>query len=114
MSKHLSDAFNDLLEIERVALIQGDFDKLSEILNQKSSFLKVISRSDEATLFDSLSRDVLNRNLALYDEALAGIRSIMKRMDSLRVSKSNLRYYTHNCEAQPLHNHKPMDLEKRA
>ena len=78
-----------LLESERTALLEGDFDRIADLMEEKSALLaelegKPLDAEEVAPL-----RDGLRRNQELFDHALAGLRNVAARLGDLnRVRKS--------------------------
>jgi hypothetical protein len=91
----------ELIEAERIALLAGDFDRISDIMEEKQG---LVDGLDDAALDgDALSsvRDGLRRNHALFDEALAGLRNVAARLGDLnRVRKSINTYDSHGRKRQ--------------
>ena len=84
-----------LLEEERAALLSGDLDGLADMHDRKAALLDQLGRFEEIQAEAGL-RDVqakLQRNQALLDSALAGIRSVARRLAMVRRVRQSLEYY---------------------
>jgi hypothetical protein len=79
----LTDRLQSLLESERDALLSGDFDRLSDLMQEKQSLANALAdRPLEAEEIAPL-RDGLRRNQELFDQAMAGIRNVAARLGDL-------------------------------
>jgi flagellar biosynthesis/type III secretory pathway chaperone len=79
----------DLIEAERNALLAGDFDRISDIMEEKQALVDDLDEgSVDSDALDTV-RDGLRRNHELFDEALSGLRNVAARLGDLnRVRKS--------------------------
>jgi flagellar biosynthesis/type III secretory pathway chaperone len=117
-----NDAFSDLitaldglLEEERAALLVGDLEKVSGLLERKEELIDALSRLDaaDAEALKSLNTK-LHRNQALLDKALEGIRSVAKRLSALRRVRRSLDTYDEKGERKAIDMDQTGTLEKRA
>ncbi|WP_299684798.1 flagellar biosynthesis protein FlgN [uncultured Tateyamaria sp.] len=84
-----------LLEEERAALLSGDLDSLGDMHSRKEALLDQLGRLDVAEADTGLQgvQAKLQRNQALLDSALAGIRSVARRLAMVRRVRQSLEYY---------------------
>ena len=106
---------NDVIPYGLVQSPRGDLDGLSRPLQRKEALI------DELNLIDSLTRETLNplhskveRNQALLDGALQGIRLVASRMAALRRDHGPVETYTQSGGKTTLDGVKASSLEKRA
>lgn len=85
---------DDLLDRERLALIQGDLSVIATILEEKEALLERLPELDGPARGNlaSLQGKAL-RNQALLDSALRGIRSVANRFATLRRIRKSLETY---------------------
>lgn len=78
-----------LLVAERTALLEGDFDRIAELMEEKATLVADLEgRALNAEAVAPL-RDGLRRNQELFDHALAGLRNVATRLGDLnRIRKS--------------------------
>lgn len=79
----------NLIEAERAALLAGDFDRISDIMEEKQALVDGLDGDSLGAEALDTVRDGLRRNHELFDEALAGLRNVAARLGDLnRVRKS--------------------------
>lgn len=88
------DALDDLLEAERAALLSGKIDEVGRLLTRKEALIDELSTLEGRALpeLQTLSNKV-KRNQDLLDHALEGIRTVARRLASLRRVRSALDTY---------------------
>lgn len=89
------DTMDALLEEERAALLSGDLDGLTEMLGRKEAVLEeiaLLSTSAPDTRLQDVQKKLV-RNQALLDSAMAGIRSVARRLAMVRRVRESLEYY---------------------
>lgn len=88
------DELDDLLDRERTALIAGDLDGLTRLHDHKAGLIDALSRFDakDADGLSDLNAKV-ERNQALLDSALDGIRSVARRLAAIRRVRQSLDTY---------------------
>lgn len=69
-----------LVELEHQALTQGEFEKLCDIYQEKQIFLSTVSLTSEDAEVLEVVRDKMKRNHILFNESLAGMRTVISRM----------------------------------
>jgi len=111
----LIDRLDDLLEMERRALLAGDLEEIGALLERKEQLidsinaLEIESDPDFAEL-----RNKLVRNHELLDGALAGIRAVAARMVTIRRARQSLETYDEYGERQTITGVVLRNIEKRA
>jgi flagellar biosynthesis/type III secretory pathway chaperone len=105
---------NDLLDQERQLLISGALDQVAALSSKKESLLDGVAQ-DVATVGDlDALRFKANQNRALFNAALAGLRSVVERLSELKRLQSGFDTYD---RAGKRLQHEPggaSKLEKRA
>ncbi|KPP83519.1 MAG: FlgN protein [Rhodobacteraceae bacterium HLUCCO07] len=88
------EALVALLEAERAALLAGDFERLIGMLDDKAALIDQLDAADDLTedMLHAL-RTRLERNQALLDSALAGIRGVAGRIGALHRMRRSLDTY---------------------
>ena len=109
------DALDDLLEMERSALLNGDFDTIARLLERKETLIEKLSLLDAAASqpLEMLS-DKIKRNQVLLDQALEGIRTVASRLAELRRIKSSLDTYDASGVRKTIEIAADISVEKRA
>ncbi|WP_323767706.1 flagellar protein FlgN [Antarctobacter sp.] len=103
-----------LLDAERTALLNGDFDRLSDLMEEKQALADVLAErpltaSDVAPL-----RDGLRRNQELFDQAMAGIRNVAARIGDLNRARRATDTYDAHGKRQTIDAPASKRLERRA
>ena len=106
---------DELLEEERSALLAGDLDRISVLLEEKESLIDALGRLDAAAEPDlqGLQAKVV-RNQALLDGALTGIRNVAARMAAFRKIRRSLETYDQSGRKQVIQGEVARQIEKRA
>jgi ligand-binding sensor domain-containing protein len=109
------DALDDLLDAERSALLQGDLEEVTRLHLRKERLIDELSRQhvQEETEFAVLQAKV-ERNQALLDSALDGVRSVARRLASIRRVRQSLDTYDSLGKKRSVDLRKGGTLEKRA
>jgi hypothetical protein len=108
-------ALDDLLDAERTALLKGDLEALSGMLESKEALIDAVNagvHTDIDTL-QQLNRKV-QRNQLLLDGALEGIRNVARRMAALRRIRSNMETYDSSGKKRNIDIDNDHSVEKRA
>ena len=111
----LIDQLDKLLESERQALLTGDLEKISVLLERKETLIdafNTLDTEDNGDL-DDLHRKVM-RNQVLLNGALEGIRKVAARMAEIRRVRSALDTYDKTGRKQVIDGHAQPRVEKRA
>jgi len=93
-AQSLIDALDDLLDAEREALLQGKLDEVSRLHSRKERLIDDLSRyefRDRDGIGDLRAK--VERNQALLDSALEGVRSVARRLAAIRRVRSSLDTY---------------------
>ncbi len=106
------DAFDDLLDRERAALLAGDFDTLSRLIDEKEHLLGTLSDASPDGL-DSLQTKAA-RNQELLNSALDGIRAVANRLEALREVRGTLNTYDRSGKRQSIEGLARPRIERRA
>lgn len=89
----LTNRLKSLLEAERKALLEGDFDRLADLLTEKQGLADDLENAPLRAEEVAPIRDGLRRNQELFDQALAGLRNVAARIGDLnRVRKATDTY----------------------
>lgn len=89
----LTEQLKSLIASEREALLTGDFDRLSDLLEEKQQLADALARRPLDSEDLQPLRDGLRRNQELFDQAMAGVRNVAARLGDLnRVRKATDTY----------------------
>lgn len=88
------DALDDLLDTEREAVLAGDLEKITRSLELKEALIDRLNKQDveDRVELESLNSKVV-RNQELLNTALAGIRSVSRRLAAMRRIRSSMDTY---------------------
>ncbi|MGR3322704.1 MAG: flagellar biosynthesis protein FlgN [Pseudooceanicola sp.] len=88
------DALDDLLNRERDALLSGQLDRLPDLLEDKERLIERLGRTEmaEESQLAALRRRA-ERNQALLDNAMRGIRAVAERLGTMRRLRQSLDTY---------------------
>lgn len=115
MRKSAPVKLNELLDQERQLLISGALDQVAALVPEKESLLDDVAREGAATVADlDIIKHKADQNRALFDAALAGLKSVVERLSELKRLQSG--FDTYDKAGQRLQ-HEPggaSKLEKRA
>lgn len=94
MAAKTLEALNDLLDVEREALLVGDLDRLVGLLKSKEALITELNGTPQSDL-DAVQKldGKVKRNQLLLDGALEGIRSVAERLAHLRETRGTLDTY---------------------
>lgn len=111
----LIDALDQLLDNERQALIQGNLEKISDLIAVKQSLFDQINALDVGgrNELEAVQKKV-TRNQALLSSALEGIRAVASRMADLRRVRSGLETYDRRGQKKNFDTQPNSSVEKRA
>lgn len=107
------DQLNELLDIERAALLSGDLAGLENIAQEKEALLDALHEGVAAKDLQAL-QDRLDRNRHLLTSATEAIRRVADRLREMRKLRQSLDTYTSNGSRQTLDFDGNSKLEKRA
>ncbi len=113
--KALIKSLEEVLDLERAALVQGDLDRLSSMVPEKE---KLIGAINDLQVLESEAlirvQQKAERNQALLNSALEGIRSVAQRMAELRRVRQGLETYDSAGQKHRFSATRSAQLEKRA
>jgi hypothetical protein len=92
--QQLIESLDKLLDEERKALVQGDLEKIGDLMTAKEKLIDEINALDmvaQGSLTDV--HEKVTRNQALLGSALEGIRAVANRMADLRRVRAGLETY---------------------
>ncbi|MEL7091356.1 MAG: flagellar biosynthesis protein FlgN [Pseudomonadota bacterium] len=109
-------ALDDLLEEERLSLLVGDLDTIHDMHQRKASLIDTLGQLDAAEAEANLRalNEKVERNQALLDSALAGIRSVARRLAMVRRVRQSLEYYDEDGSKTTVEIGVERQVEKRA
>lgn len=111
----LIDELDDLLDVEKKALIAGDMEKIGRLLPQKEVLFESLNAQNNLGKENlSLLQQKVMRNQTLLDSALEGIRAVATRMAELRRVRSGLETYDERGRKLHITIQKNLQVEKRA
>ena len=112
---HPVKELEDLLDRERGALIEGDFDEIERLLVRKSELIHAIGTDENVEAAElEIARKKISANRTLFDEALTGIRSVSARLEALRALRGGPVTYDVRGQSSRLDRIAPGRLEKRS
>ncbi|MBV1896408.1 MAG: flagellar export chaperone FlgN [Rhodobacteraceae bacterium] len=111
----LIDKLDELLDSEKKALVQGDIDRVGQLMPQKEYLVESLNAQDnlDRKNLARLHQKVM-RNQTLLDSALEGIRAVATRMSELRRVRSGLETYDERGRKQHFGDQRSTQVEKRA
>ncbi|AAV96686.1 flagellar protein FlgN [Ruegeria pomeroyi] len=111
----LITSLDELLELERGALVRGELDQLGRMTDEKERLVERINAAPELRR-DQLSplHQKVTRNQALLNSALEGIRAVANRMSELRRVRQGLETYDSAGQKHRFATPAKTRLEKRA
>lgn len=114
-SQTLIDALDRLLDRERQALLDGDLEKIGQLMPAKEDLVQQLNDL-QAHQTDDLAEvhEKVTRNQALLGSALDGIRAVSNRMADLRRVRSGLEIYDRSGQKTKFATSVPASVEKRA
>lgn len=112
---NLIKSLEEVLELERTALVQGDLDRLHHTAPEKE---KLIGAINDLEVLDSDElirlRKKVERNQALLNSAADGIRAVANRMAELRRVRQEFSTYGADGQRNGFAVRQHVKLEKRA
>jgi flagellar biosynthesis/type III secretory pathway chaperone len=109
------DALDDLLDEERLALLDGNLDLIGRMFERKESLIDALNDYGKAEI-DALSglNTKVQRNQELLGSALEGIQSVADRLATLRRVKGSLDTYDAQGRRKKIDMPTNGEVEKRA
>ncbi|WP_299147442.1 flagellar biosynthesis protein FlgN [uncultured Tateyamaria sp.] len=88
------DSLNDLLDTERAALLEGNLEDVSRLHLRKEGLINSLNVPDFSGGYEvGALQEKLRRNQLLLDAALDGVRSVTRRLASIRQVRQSLDTY---------------------
>lgn len=110
----LTDQLEALLQAERIALLDGDLDRIAELMDEKQELIDGIDQSGIPGEELVPLRDGLRRNQELFDQALAGIRNVATRLGDLQRLRRSMHTYDSSGNRTTIEAPQENKLERRA
>ncbi|MEP1962596.1 flagellar biosynthesis protein FlgN [Tateyamaria sp.] len=109
------DALDDLLDSERAALLKGQLDDVSRLHSRKETLIDALNgfEFEDRGALSGLQGKV-ERNQALLDSALDGVRSVARRLAAIRRVRQSLDTYDSFGKKRSVDLSTGGSLEKRA
>ncbi|WP_170383886.1 flagellar export chaperone FlgN [Ruegeria atlantica] len=108
-------SLEEVLDLERLALVDGDLDRLNHMVPEKE---KLIGAINELQVFESTElvrlQKKVERNQALLNSAAEGIRAVASRMAELRRVRQEFSTYGADGQRSGFAVRRNAKLEKRA
>ncbi|MDU8910973.1 flagellar protein FlgN [Aestuariicoccus sp. MJ-SS9] len=109
------NALDSILEEERLALLSGELNRISDLMAEKEALIDTLKQSEIGTTEDlDPVQQKLRRNQELFDHALAGVRSVAERLATLRHLRKALDTYTADGQRSTILEMSDHRLERRA
>ncbi len=109
-----SENLNDILENERSALLNAEYEKLEDILREKESYFDH-AMADPLRLIEMQgASEKIKRNSALLDAALSGLRAAADVIAYNRSNRSTITVYDHVGSKTCLSTSSAQSFEKKA
>lgn len=106
---------DNLLDVERDALLKGDLEALSIIVEDKERLIAALNETDMATTEELVPmNDKVRRNHILLEQALNGIRSVSRKLAELRESRKAFDTYDRLGQKNKIRSQDTTTVEKRA
>ena len=104
-----------LLDVERAALLDGNLEKLSGLVEEKEALIDALNKSEfeQAEQLQPVN-DKVRRNQVLLEQALEGIRSVARKLGDIRQSRKSFNTYTRQGHKNRIEPDPKASVEKRA
>ena len=108
-------SLDDLLDRERIALLNGDLDTISRGLREKERLIDALNalHGDQDENLSAI-RNKAQRNQILLESALSGIRAVADRVAALRRVRDTLETYDQSGRKTAISTLRTGQVEKRA
>ena len=108
-------ALDALLDEERRALIDGDLEALSGLVEEKERIIDALNAAEDADE-RALSpvNDKMKRNQDLLEQALSGIRAVARRLADIRQTRKSFDIYDRMGHRNRIEGGPDSSVEKRA
>ena len=101
MQQNEIDAFCDLLDQERDAIIAGHLDRLPNFSDRKINAFDTLKSQDAASRHIKIAQDRLTRNATLLKAAIDGVQAAQSRIAALDDVHKTLRVYSADGQISP-------------
>lgn len=113
--QEIINRLDELLELERAALLQGELDKIPTLLEEKERLIDALNEHQPDKIADLQELQIkVERNQALLDGALQGIRKVAARMAAFRRIRRSLETYDETGRKHTIKGETEHRVEKRA
>ena len=114
-AQNIIDQLDDLLDSERLALLDGDLERISGLLEKKEALIDTLNALEPKARPELQElQDKVVRNQALLDGALQGIRKVAARMAAYRKIRRSLETYDETGRKKIISGTIDHKVEKRA
>ena len=104
-----------LLDTERQALIDGQFDALADIVSEKETLIEALNEEEFESTEEIAPVNVkVVRNQALLEQALDGVRSVARRLGEIRQARKQFDTYDERGHKNRIETGSEPSVEKRA
>ena len=111
----LINQLDALLDDERRALLEGNLEAIATLLDRKETLIDALNAQEPGAKTDLESlQGKVNRNQALLDGALQGIRKVAGRMSAFRKIRHTLETYDESGRKKAIQGEVDHQIEKRA
>lgn len=110
----LTQQLNELIQTENAALLAGDFDTISDLLERKETLVQELAESDVNPNELAALQIGMRRNQELFDHALAGIRHVASRLGDLQTIRRSMNTYNAYGHSLTIDAPQKNTLERRA
>ena len=104
---------DEVVELEREALLSGDLPALADLLARKEALIDTLDKAGSGPGLEAL-REKAARNQVMLDGALEGIRNVAARMAAFQKIKHTLETYDENGCKRIIEGAVARQVEKRA
>lgn len=114
--QNLIDKLDELLDVERRALLNGELDAIAAIAGEKERLIDALNAMEPEGRQPALQdlQNKVSRNQVLLDGALQGIRKVAARLAALRRIRRTLETYDAMGRKQTIQGEVEHKVEKRA
>lgn len=106
---------DELLDIERQALLNGNLEALADIVDEKETLIDALNALEFGTPEDIAPvNEKVERNQVLLEQALQGIRSVARRLADIRQSRKTFDTYDRMGHKNKIEGDSETSVEKRA
>ena len=104
-----------LLDVERQALLDGNLQALSDIVDEKERLIESLNNIEMRSEAEVAPiNDKVERNQALLEQALSGIRSVARKLADIRQARKTFDTYDRQGQKNRIQAEAETSVEKRA